>query len=232
MAKLGKNHRQALEKFDRLQEYNLEAAVKLLKELAYCKFPESVDLSFRLGVDPRHADQMVRGSVVLPHGTGKEKKVLVFCKGEKVAEANAAGADFIGDEDTVKRIEEGWFGFDAVVATPDTMKDIGKLGKYLGRRGLMPSPKTGTVTFDLAPAIAAIKAGKVDFRVDKAGNLHIVVGRISFTEEQLLENLQTAVEAVVKAKPPASKGTYIKRMTVSSTMGPGVRLDRNITTAR
>lgn len=212
-----------------MQEFGLEAAIKLIKELAYCKFPESVDLVFRLGVDPRHADQMVRGSVVLPHGTGKEKKVLVFCKGEKVAEATAAGADFIGDDDMIKKIEDGWFGFDAIVATPDTMKDIGRLGKFLGRRGLMPSPKTGTVTFDIAGAIAAIKAGKVDFRVDKAGNLHMVVGRISFTEEQLLDNIRAAIDAIVKAKPASAKGTYIRKISLSSTMGPGVRLDRSAT---
>ncbi len=186
-----------------------------------------MDLAFRLGVDPRHADQMVRGSVVLPHGTGKVVRVLVLTKGEKVREAEEAGADFVGLDEYLTKIEkENWLEFDRVVATPDVMKDVAKLGKVLGPRGLMPSPKTGTVTFDVAKAVAEIKRGKVDYRVDKLGNVHLTVGRLSFTDEQLTANAGAAIEAVVRARPPAAKGQYLRRLTISSTMGPGIHLNK------
>lgn len=223
----GKLLRTAKEKVDRLREYGLTDAVKLVKETTYAKFDETIDLAFRLGVDPRHADQMVRGSVALPHGTGKTVRVLVFAKGEKVREAQEAGADFAGLEDLMAKVEkENWLDFDRVVATPDVMKDVARLGKMLGPRGLMPSPKTGSVTFEVAKAIQEIKKGKVDYKVDKLGNVHVSIGRKSFSEEQLVDNARAAIEAIVKAKPSAAKGTYLKRLTISSTMGPGVRLDR------
>ena len=217
----------AKEKVDRLREYGLTDAVKLVKETTYAKFDETIDLAFRLGVDPRHADQMVRGSVALPHGTGKQVRVLVFAKGEKVREAQEAGADFVGLEDLMAKVEkENWLDFDRVVATPDVMKDVARLGKMLGPRGLMPSPKTGSVTFEVAKAVSEIKKGKVDYKVDKLGNVHVSIGRKSFSEEQLVDNARAAIEAIVRAKPSAAKGTYLKRVTISSTMGPGIRLDR------
>jgi large subunit ribosomal protein L1 len=223
----GKKYVEAKRKIDREAEYSLEDAVRLVREGAYAGFDETVDLAFRLGVDPRHADQMVRGSVVLPHGTGKPVRVLVLTKGEKVREAEEAGADFVGLEEYLAKIEkENWLEFDRVVATPDVMKDVAKLGKLLGPRGLMPSPKTGTVTFDVAKAVADIKKGKVDYRVDKLGNVHMTVGRLSFTDEQLADNAGAAIEAVVKARPPAAKGQYLRRLTISSTMGPGIRLKK------
>lgn len=224
----GKLLNAAKEKVDRLREYGLTDAVKLVKETTYAKFDETIDLAFRLGVDPRHADQMVRGSVALPHGTGKTVRVLVFAKGEKVREAQEAGADFVGLEDLMAKVEkENWLDFDRVVATPDVMKDVARLGKMLGPRGLMPSPKTGSVTFEVAKAVQEIKKGKVDYKVDKLGNVHVSIGRKSFSEEQLVDNARAAIEAIVKAKPAAAKGTYLKRLTISSTMGPGVRLDRS-----
>jgi large subunit ribosomal protein L1 len=223
----GKKYQQSKEKVNREIEYPLGDSIKLVRETAYASFDETVDLAFRLGVDPRHADQMVRGSVVLPHGTGKSVRVLVLAKGEKVREALDAGADFAGLDDYLSKIEkENWLEFDRVVATPDVMKDVAKLGKLLGPRGLMPSPKTGTVTFEVAKAVADIKKGKVDYRVDKLGNVHMTVGRLSFSDEQLAENAAAAIEAVVRAKPSAAKGQYLKRLTISSTMGPGVRLSR------
>ncbi|HUV85991.1 MAG TPA: 50S ribosomal protein L1 [bacterium] len=223
----GKKYAEAKTKVDREAEYALADSVKLVREAAYAGFDETVDLAFRLGVDPRHADQMVRGSVVLPHGTGKAVRVLVLTKGEKVREAEEAGADHAGLEDYLKKIEkDNWLEFDRVVATPDVMKDVARLGKLLGPRGLMPSPKTGTVTFDVGKAVADIKRGKVDYRVDKLGNVHMTVGRLSFTDEQLTANAATAVEAVVKARPAAAKGQYLRKLTISSTMGPGIRVSK------
>jgi large subunit ribosomal protein L1 len=223
----GKKYLESRKKVDRDVEYSLEDSVKLVRETAYAGFDETVDLAFRLGVDPRHADQMVRGSVVLPHGTGKAVRVLVLAKGEKVREALDAGADHAGLDEYLAKIEkENWLEFDRVVATPDVMKDVAKLGKLLGPRGLMPSPKTGTVTFEVEKAVADIKKGKVDYRVDKLGNVHMTVGRVSFTDEQLAANAAAAIEAVVRARPSAAKGQYLRRLTISSTMGPGVRVNK------
>ncbi len=206
--------------------YSLADAVSLLQKVKFAKFDETVDLTLRLGVDPKHADQMVRGTVVLPHGLGKSKKVLVIASGEKVREAEAAGADIVGGEDMVEKIQkESWTDFDAVIATPDMMKSVGRLGKVLGPRGLMPNPKTGTVTFDVAKAVQEVKAGKVEFRTDKTALVHVPVGKISFDSQKLVENATTVVTAVVKAKPAVAKGKYIKGCTLSSTMGPGVAID-------
>jgi large subunit ribosomal protein L1 len=202
-------------------------AVKLVKEKAYAKFDETVEVAVRLGVDPRHADQVVRGTVVLPHGTGKTVRVLAIAQGDKAKEAEEAGADFVGTE-FIQKITEGWLDFDAIVATPDVMGQLGKLGRVLGPRGLMPSPKAGTVTFDIGKAIKEIKAGKIEFRVDRTGNLHAPIGRVSFDHEKLAANLEAFMDTVVRAKPASSKGTYIKTITVSSTMGPGVRIDPNL----
>ena len=207
------------------REYPLEDAVALIQKMAFAKFDESVDIAVLLGVDPKHADQMVRGTVILPHGTGKTKRVLVVASGEKMKEAEDAGADEVGGADVVKRIQEGWMDFDAVVATPDMMKDVGRLGKILGPRGLMPNPKTGTVTFDVKSAVEQIKAGKVEYRVDKTAILHNSLGKVSFDSAQLIENVQTFMAAVVKSKPPAAKGKYLKSIHLSSTMGPSVRVD-------
>ena len=223
----GKKYAEAKTKVDRETEYSLADSVKLVRDAAYAGFDETVDLAFRLGVDPRHADQMVRGSVVLPHGTGKAVRVLVLTKGEKVREAEEAGADYAGLEDYLKKIEkDNWLDFDRIVATPDVMKDVARLGKLLGPRGLMPSPKTGTVTFEVSKAVADIKTGKVDYRVDKLGNVHMTVGRLSFTAEQLTANAATAIEAVVRARPAAVKGQYIRKLVISSTMGPGIRVSK------
>jgi large subunit ribosomal protein L1 len=223
----GKKYREAQARLDRETEYPLAEAVKFVKDGSYAGFDEAVDLAFRLGVDPRHADQMVRGSVVLPHGTGKKIRVLALAKGEKVREALDAGAEYAGLDDYIAKIEkDGWLDFDRVVATPDAMKEVARLGKLLGPRGLMPSPKTGTVTFDVGRAVEDIKKGKVDYRVDKLGNVHMAIGRVSFTGEQLTENAAAAIEAIVRAKPAAAKGQYLRRVTISSTMGPGVRVDR------
>ncbi len=223
----GKKYAEAKTKVDRETEYSLADSVKLVRDAAYAGFDETVDLAFRLGVDPRHADQMVRGSVVLPHGTGKAVRVLVLTKGEKVREAEEAGADYAGLEDYLKKIEkDNWLDFDRIVATPDVMKDVARLGKLLGPRGLMPSPKTGTVTFEVSKAVADIKKGKVDYRVDKLGNVHMTVGRLSFTAEQLTANAATAIEAVVRARPAAVKGQYIRKLVISSTMGPGIRVSK------
>jgi len=223
----GKTSADAKTKVDRGAEYALADSIKLVREAAYAGFDETVDLAFRLGVDPRHADQMVRGSVVLPHGTGKAARVLGLTKGEKVREAEEAGADYAGLEEYLTKIEkENWLDFDRIVATPDVMKDVARLGKLLGPRGLMPSPKTGTVTFDVAKAVGDITKGKVDYRVDKLGNVHMTVGRLSFTDEQLTENAAAAIEAVVRARPAAAKGQYLRRLTISSTMGPGLRVSK------
>ena len=228
----GKKYAEAKTKVDREAEYAVADSIKLVREAAYAGFDETVDLAFRLGVDPRHADQMVRGSVVLPHGTGKAVRVLVLTKGEKVREAEEAGADYAGLEEYLTKIEkENWLDFDRIVATPDVMKDVARLGKLLGPRGLMPSPKTGTVTFDVAKAVGDITKGKVDYRVDKLGNVHMTVGRLSFTDEQLTENATAAIEAVVRARPAAAKGLYLRRLTISSTMGPGIRVSKQEATA-
>ena len=205
--------------------YSLEEAIPLVQKVKYTKFDETVELALRLGVDPKHADQMVRGTVVLPHGLGKSKKVLAIAGGEKQKEAEAAGADHVGGEELVEKISGGWQDFDAVVATPDMMRAVGKLGKVLGPRGLMPNPKTGTVTPNVTQAVTEIKAGKVEFRVDKTGIVHAPVGKMSFTTENLVANAHALVNSVVRAKPPAAKGRYLKSVTVSSTMGPGVAID-------
>ena len=203
----------------------IEEAVPLVQQLKYAKFDETVELAIRLGVDPKHADQMVRGTVVLPHGLGKTKKVLVIAGGEKQKEAHEAGADTVGGEELVEKIQGGWMDFEAVVATPDMMRAVGKLGKVLGPRGLMPNPKTGTVTVDIAKAVREIKAGKVEFRVDKTGIVHAPVGKVSFATERLVENAHALVDSIMKAKPAAAKGRYVKSVTISSTMGPGLTID-------
>jgi len=204
---------------------DLGEAVKLVKQTARAKFDETIVISSHLGVDPRHSDQLVRGTVVLPHGTGKSLRVLVLCKGEKVREAQAAGADFAGAEEFVKKILDGWLDIDAIVATPDMMGEVGKLGRVLGPRGLMPNPKSGTVTFDVTKAVNELKAGKIEFRVDKGSNVHAPVGKASFTEDHLLENARTFLRELLRAKPAATKGHYLKSLTLSSTMGPGITLD-------
>lgn len=224
MAKRGKKYQEALKLIDQEKNYTLLEAVELVKKVAPAKFDETVELAVRLGVDPKKADQQVRGAVVLPHGTGKTKRVLVFAKGEKAKEAEQAGADYVGDEDLINKVSQGWFDFDVVVATPDMMGQVGKLGRILGPRGLMPNPKTGTVTFDVAKAIEEIKAGKIEYRVDKAGIIHVPVGKVSFESDKLVENVKTVVEALIKAKPAAAKGTYLRSVALSSTMGPGIRV--------
>lgn len=222
----------AAQKVEAGKEYSLEEAVKLVKEACYTKFDETVDLALNLGVDPKKSDQMVRGTVVLPHGMGKKVKVLVFAKGEKEKEARDAGADFVGAEDMVEKIQKGWLDFDNAVATPDIMGIVGKLGKVLGPRGLMPNPKLGTVTFDVAKAVKEIKAGKVEYKTEKAGIIHVPIGKVSFDAEKLLDNARVIIDAVVKAKPGTSKGKYLKKIAVSSTMGPGVRVDVGKLTAK
>jgi large subunit ribosomal protein L1 len=207
------------------QQYSVEEAIALVKDMPGAKFDESVDLSFRLGVDPKHADQMVRGAVVLPHGRGRPVRVAVFAKGEKEREAREAGADVVGAEDLVERVQGGWMEFDTTIATPDLMGQVGRLGKVLGPRGLMPNPKLGTVTFDVGRAVREAKAGKVEYRVDKAGNVHVSVGKRSFGAEQLAANAMTVIESIMRAKPSASKGTYLRGLTMSTTMGPAVPLD-------
>ena len=224
MAKHGKKYRAAAGKVEH-RPYQLDEAFKLLKEVSYAKFNETVELSMLLGVDPKHADQMVRGTTVLPHGTGQTKRVLVIAGGDKQKEAQDAGADIVGGEEMVEKIQGGFMDFEAVVATPDMMRAVGKLGKVLGPRGLMPNPKTGTVSVDIAKAIQEIKAGKVEFRVDKAGIIHAPVGKASFAADSLIANAHALVDSIVKAKPAAAKGKYLKSVTLSSTMGPGVRID-------
>ncbi len=232
MSKTGKKHVSASEKIDRTKVYPLTAALDVVKQAAYAKFDETVDIAVRLGVDPRHADQMVRGAVVLPKGLGKDVRVLVFAKGEKEKEALEAGADYVGADDLVARIQEGWFEFDTAIATPDMMGVVGKIGKLLGPRGLMPNPKVGTVTFEVARAVKESKAGKVEFRVEKAGIVHAPVGKASFAADSLKDNILALVEALVKAKPAAAKGTYIRKVSLSSTMGPGINLDITDLTAQ
>jgi len=222
---MGKRYIESKSKVDTTRSYSLEEALRLVKDVAYAKFNETVDLAIRLGVDPKHADQMVRGTVVLPHGTGRPVRVLVFAKGEKEKEARDAGADYVGAEDMVERINNGWLEFDRTVATPDLMGLVGKLGKILGPRGLMPNPKTGTVTFDIGRAVKEIKAGKVEYRVEKAGIVHVPVGKVSFDLKSLYENACAVLESIVKARPSSSKGTYLRKISVSSTMGPGIDID-------
>ena len=220
-----KKLKEARAKVDRSRSYGLQEGIELVKAASYTKFDETVDVAVRLGVDPRHADQMVRGAVVLPNGLGKDVRVLVFAKGEKEKEARDAGADYVGAEDLVTKIQEGWFEFDTAIATPDMMGVVGRIGKLLGPRGLMPNPKVGTVTFEVERAVKEAKSGKVEFRVEKAGIVHAPVGKVSFPADKLKENLLALVDALVKAKPSAAKGNYMKKISVSSTMGPGVRLD-------
>lgn len=225
MAKKGKRYQEIAKLVDKTKLYDVEEAISTLKETAKAKFDETVELHIKLGVDGRHADQQIRGAVVLPHGTGKTKRVLVVAKGEKAAEAEAAGADFVGSDDIVKKIQtENWFEYDVIVATPDMMGLIGRLGRVLGPKGLMPNPKSGTVTFDVEKAVKEIKAGKVEYRLDKNNIVHCSIGKVSFENDKLAENLSSLMDAVVKAKPSAAKGTYLKSITLTSTMGPGIKL--------
>ena len=223
--KTGKKYSDSIKLIDRTKLYDPEEAVTLVKQTAKAKFDETVEITVRLGVDPRHADQQVRGTVVLPNGTGKTKTVLVIAKGPKAEEATAAGADFVGAEDMIAKIQGGWFGFDVCIATPDMMGLVGRLGRVLGPKGLMPNPKTGTVTMDVTKAITETKAGKVEYRVDKTAIIHCPLGKASFSEQQLTENLRTLMDAIIKAKPSAAKGTYVKSAVISSTMGPGIKLN-------
>ncbi|MCX7970499.1 MAG: 50S ribosomal protein L1 [Negativicutes bacterium] len=222
MPKHGKKFIEASKLVEPGRQYDPAEAIELAKKTATAKFDETVEVAVKLGVDPKHADQQVRGAVVMPHGTGKTKRVLVFAKGEKVREAETAGADFVGAEDLVAKIQQGWLGFDMAVATPDMMGMVGKLGKILGPRGLMPNPKVGTVTMDVARAVAEIKAGKIEYRTDKAGNIHAPIGKVSFDSEKLLENFQTLIDTLIKVKPAAAKGQYLRSIAVSTTMGPGI----------
>ncbi|MEB1809832.1 MAG: 50S ribosomal protein L1 [Bacillaceae bacterium] len=225
MAKRGKKYQEATKLVDRDQVYSAEEAIELVKKASTAKFDETVEIAVRLGVDPKKADQQIRGAVVLPNGTGKTQRVLVFAKGEKAKEAEAAGADYVGDEDYINKINQGWFDFDVIVATPDMMGQVGKLGRVLGPKGLMPNPKTGTVTFEVEKAVNEIKAGKVEYRVDKAGNIHCPIGKVSFETNKLVENLTTIIDTLNKVKPAAAKGTYMKNVAVASTMGPGVKVN-------
>jgi large subunit ribosomal protein L1 len=227
MAKLSKNHRAALEKLDRTKSYSVVDACGLVKELTYTKFNASVDVDVRLGVDPRKADQMVRGIATLPHGTGKVARVLVLCTPDKENDAKEAGADFVGLDDYIQKIEQGWTDFDVVITMPTVMAKVGRLGRILGPRGLMPNPKSGTVTLDVAKAVKEVKGGKIDFKVDKFGNIHTTVGRVGFTAEQLRENVMEIINTLSRLKPSSSKGTYFRNITLSSTMSPGVKIDKS-----
>ncbi|RKD22752.1 50S ribosomal protein L1 [Ammoniphilus oxalaticus] len=225
MAKRGKKYQEAIKTIDREQTYDAKEALELVKGSATAKFDETVEVAVRLGIDVKKADQQLRGAVVLPHGTGNTQRVLVFAKGEKAKEAENAGADFVGDEDMINKISQGWLDFDVVVATPDMMGQVGRLGRVLGPKGLMPNPKTGTVTFEVEKAVEEIKAGKIEFRTDKAGNIHAPIGKASFDVDKLYENLEMVLDTLQKAKPAASRGTYMRNVAVSSTMGPGVKVD-------
>jgi large subunit ribosomal protein L1 len=226
----GKKYLAAIEKVDPDREYTPQEAVSLVKEVSITKFDGTVELHMRLGVDPRHADQVVRGVVVLPHGTGKQPRIVAFAQGDKVREAEEAGADVVGGDDVAKRIQDGWTDFDVAVATPDMMGTVGKLGRVLGPRGLMPNPKTGTVTADIGKAIEEIRKGRVEFRVDRTGIVHVPIGKVSFDEEQLLENLGSMVDAIMRARPSGAKGTYLKTIALTPTMGPGLKLENTATT--
>ncbi|WP_010632253.1 50S ribosomal protein L1 [Sporolactobacillus vineae] len=224
MAKRGKKYLEAVKAVDRTKVYSIDEAVALVKKVAAAGFDESVDVAFRLGVDTRKNDQQVRGAVVLPNGTGKTQRVLVFAKGDKAKEAEAAGADYVGEQEYVDKINGGWFDFDVVVATPDMMAQVGRLGRVLGPKGLMPNPKTGTVTFDIEKAVKEIKAGKVEYRAQKDGNVHVPIGKVSFEDDKLVANFKVLLDTLIKAKPAAAKGTYLKNIAISSTMGPGVKV--------
>lgn len=226
MAKKSKRYNEALALVEKGKVYDIEEAVELLQKASKTKFDETVEVAFRLGIDPRHADQQIRAAMVLPHGTGKTQKVLAVTQGEKAKEAEAAGADYVGGKELLEKIQkENWFDFDVIVATPDMMAELGKLGRVLGPKGLMPNPKTGTVTMDLKKAVEEIKAGKVEYRVDKEGNVHVGIAKISFSAEQIVENFKAIFEAIAKAKPSAAKGTYMKNVTITSTMGPGIKVN-------
>ncbi|MEE0230644.1 MAG: 50S ribosomal protein L1 [Peptococcaceae bacterium] len=227
MPKHGKKYQDAAKRVDKNNLYEVQEALALVKENATAKFDESVEVAFKLGVDPRHADQQIRNAMVLPHGSGKSRSCLVFAKGEKAKEAEAAGAEFVGAEDMIAKIQGGWFGFDVAIATPDMMGTVGKIGRLLGPKGLMPNPKTGTVTMDVAGAVAEVKAGKIEYRVDKAGIIHAPIGKASFTVEALVDNFNALAQALIKAKPASAKGVYMKSISVSSTMGPGVKINPN-----
>jgi len=228
MPKRGKKYTESKSKVDTQKRYEFAEAIESAIGSSFAKFDETIDLAVRLGVDPRHADQMVRGTVVLPHGLGKEVKVLVFAKGEKEAEAKEAGADFVGNDELIEKIQEGWFGFDKAVATPDMMGSVGKIGRVLGPRGLMPNAKTGTVTFDVGKAVEELKAGKIDFRVEKAGIVHAPMGKVSFGAEKILQNISAFLETILRLKPSSSKGTYLKGIAISTTMGPGIKIDTSL----
>ena len=225
MAKFGKKYTEAAKLIDRSKAYSIEEAVKLAKETNVAKFDASVEVCFKLNVDPRHADQQIRGAMVLPHGTGKSAKVCVITQGPKEQEAKDAGADFVGGKELLEEIKKGWFGFDVIVATPNMMGELGKLGRLLGPKGLMPNPQTGTVTMDVAKAVEEIKNGKVEYRTDKAGNINLMIGKVSFSDEQLVENFKAIYNTVVKARPAAVKGTYIKNLVMATTMGPGIHVE-------
>ena len=225
MAKKGKKYVEAAKLVDRTQTYSVQEAIELVKKTNTTKFDATVEVAFRLGVDPKKADQQIRGAVVLPNGTGKTQRVLVFAKGEKAKEAEAAGADYVGDADYINKIQQGWFEFDVIVATPDMMGEVGKLGRVLGPKGLMPNPKTGTVTMDIKKAVEEIKAGKVEYRAEKSGIVHASIGKVSFDEQQLVDNFKTIQDTLTKAKPASSKGTYFKSVAVTTTMGPGIKVD-------
>lgn len=225
MARRGKRYQEVVKLVDSEKLYSINEAVELVKKCATAKFDETVEVALKLGVDPRHADQQVRGTVILPHGTGSEVRVLVFAKGDKAKEAEAAGADFVGAEELAAKIEGGWVDFDVAIATPDMMGEVGKLGRVLGPRGLMPNPRTGTVTFDIETTVKEVKAGKVEFRVTKEAGIHVAIGKVSFSEEMIADNLKAVLGAILRARPSSAKGTYLRGATITSTMGPGIRLN-------